>query len=369
MAKIFERKSTSLTISEFYENFISNKYRFNVKYQRKSDVWSEDKKSFLIDSVLKNYPMPAIFLRPCVDTSTGKTIYDVVDGKQRLEAIIAFIENRIALTTYFAEDDFIDDANLQAASEIAGLTFDEIKQKNYDFPDYIKQFWTYSLNIEYLYESREELVASVFDRLNRNGEPLTKQELRNAKYSNSVLLSTVGTLTNIPFWDDKLSRLKSVRMEDVEFVSELLFLVLEDRILDSSPDTLDRLYEKYQNDENNIEKAKAKFLSIVRYIESFSIDFLKNKRLCWTTHLYSLFTLAWELNNRGIVAETVSEKVCEFYSEYFSKGIKYEGSFKKYKDASSSRTRSDTQRKKRLSALLEYCGLSDELISPLFAKE
>ena len=161
MAKLFERKSTSLTISEFYDNFLSKKYRFDVTYQRKSGVWSEDKKSFLIDSILKNYPMPAIFLRPCVDNNTGKTVYDVVDGKQRLEAIIDFIENKIPLTTYFAEDDFIDEANLAAASQIAGLTFNEIKEKNSEFPDYIKQFWTYALNIEYLYEQKEALVASV----------------------------------------------------------------------------------------------------------------------------------------------------------------------------------------------------------------
>ena len=55
--------------------------------------------------------------------------YDVVDGKQRLEAIVDFIEDKIALPTYFAEDDFIDEANLEQAGEIAGLTFDEIKKR------------------------------------------------------------------------------------------------------------------------------------------------------------------------------------------------------------------------------------------------
>ena len=260
MAKLFERKSTSLTISEFYDNYTSNKYRFDVTYQRKSGVWSEDKKSFLIDSILKNYPVPAIFLRPCVDNDTGKTVYDVVDGKQRLEAIVDFIENRIALTTYFAEDDFIDDANLETASEIAGLTFAEIKKRNKSFPDYIKQFWTYALNIEYLYEQKEDLVATVFDRLNRNGEPLTRQELRNAKYSDSPLLKTIKELTRTDFWDDKLSRLKSVRMEDIEFISELFFLVAEDRVLDSSQETLDLLYEKYRNDTTGISKAQKVFV-------------------------------------------------------------------------------------------------------------
>lgn len=360
MAKLFERKSTSLTISEFYDNFTSKKYRFDVTYQRKSGVWSEDKKSFLIDSILKNYPIPAIFLRPCVDTQTGKTVYDVVDGKQRLEAIVDFIEDKIALPTYFAEDDFIDEANLEQAGEIAGLTFDEIKKKNSDFPDYIKQFWTYALNIEYLYEQKEELVASVFDRLNRNGEPLTRQELRNAKYSGSQLLCTLKELANNPFWDEKLSRLKSVRMEDVEFISELFFVVLEGKIVDSSQDVLDGLYEKYHDSSNQIQQAVQDFSAVLSYINDLQIDFTTLKRLCWTTHLYSLFSLAWKLKTIGIPASEKSNAINSFYSEYFSKSTQYEGCLKKYKDAASSRTRSESQRINRLQALLEFCGIKTD---------
>ncbi len=360
MAKLFERKSTSLTISEFYDNFLLNKYRFNVNYQRNSGVWSEDKKSFLIDSILKNYPMPAIFLRPCVDTVTGKTVYDVVDGKQRLETIVDFIENRIPLTTYFAEDDFIDESNTEKASEIAGLTFSEIKRKNSDFPDYIKQFWTYALNIEYLYEQSEELVASVFDRLNRNGEPLTRQELRNAKFAETPILTAVKDLAAKNFWVDKLSRLKSVRMEDVEFVSELFFLVLEGKILDSSQNVLDELYDKYRNKTEEIELAKVKFEKVVEYIEGLEIDFSTLKRLCWTTHLYSLFSLAWKLEILGIRVEEKKDDIKRFYVEYFSKDTTYEGCLRKYKDAASSRTRSESQRNNRLQALLDFCGIYSE---------
>ena len=358
MAKLFERKSTSLTLSEFYDNYQLKKYRFDVSYQRKSGVWSEDKKSFLIDSILKNYPMPAIFLRPCVNTDTGKTIYDVVDGKQRLEAIVDFIENRIALTTYFAEDDFIDDANMKTANEIAGLTFNEIKNLNSDFPDYIKQFWTYSLNVEYLYEQNEELVATVFDRLNRNGEPLTYQELRNAKYNDSILLKTIKALVKDDFWNDKLARLKSVRMEDVEFISELFFIILEDKVLDSSQKAVAELYNKYQDDEQNIKRGEEEFRNVIKVLSGLKLDFNSNKRLCWTTHLYTVFSFAWTLMKKNIKPETAERAVKKFYEEYFSKKTSYEGYLKDYKDASSSRTRSETQRKKRLSALLLYCGIS-----------
>lgn len=360
MAKLFERKSTSLTLSEFYDNYQLGKYRFEVSYQRKSGVWSEDKKSFLIDSILKNYPMPAIFLRPCVNTDTGKTVYDVVDGKQRLETIVDFIENKIPLTSYFAEDDFIDEANLKTASEIAGLTFEEIKRLNSDFPDYIKQFWTYSLNIEYLYEQKEELVASVFDRLNRNGEPLTYQELRNAKYNDSVLLVTIKKLVQDTFWADKLSRLKSVRMEDVEFISELFFVVLENKLLDSSQKVLDELYSQYQDDEVNIRRAESEFEKVIEVLQKLDLDFCANKRLCWTTHLYTVFSFAWMLMKKNISAESKADLVKKFYTEYFAKGNNYEGMLKEYKEASSSRTRSETQRKKRLFALLVYCNIDTE---------
>jgi len=358
MAKLFERKSTTLTISEFYESYKLEKYRFSVNYQRKSDVWSEDKKSFLIDSIFKNYPMPAIFLRPCVDTDTGKTVYDVVDGKQRLEAIISFIEDKIALTTYFSEDDFIDADNVNGADAISGLLFSKIKELGSESSDYVKQFWTYVINIEYLYEQNEGLVASVFDRLNRNGEPLTRQELRNAKYANSILLAQIKELTEQEFWNDKLARLKSVRMEDVEFISELFFLIIEDKILESSQDVLDELYEKYRNDQGNVEKARSYFVEVVDFISALDLDYVANKRLCWTTHLYTLFSAGWKLKQKGIPPADVKDKLKLFYENYFSRDTRYDGALRKYKDASSSRTRSEIQRRNRLDAVLEFCGIA-----------
>jgi hypothetical protein len=61
----------------------------------------------------------------------------------------------------------------------------------------------------------------------------------------------------------------------------------------------------------------------------------------------------------GIAPSEKSEKINEFYTEYFSKNTVYEGELKVYKDASSSRTRSDSQRNNRLTALLKYCNSMD----------
>lgn len=355
MAKFFERNSTKLTISEFYDNYTLNKYNFDASYQRKSNVWAEDKKSFLIDSILKNYPVPAIFMRPIVD-GNGKTKYDIVDGKQRLQAIISFIEGKIPLTTYFAEDRFLDEASRHLAENIAGKNFEDIKEEKAN-NDYIKQFWTYALQIEYLYEDDIELVSSVFDRLNRNGEPLNAQELRNAKYSITLLLKLVKKLSEISFLKDKLERLKIERMEDEEFVSELLFLVLNKKTLDSTPTILDAQYEKYKDDKKALEEGEKEFERIIRFMEKLNLDYENNKRLCWTTHLYTLFSVSWYCVNNGIEAERIKMAVRKFYEEYFSKSTEYNGHLKEYKDAASSRTRSASQKNNRMNALLEYCNI------------
>lgn len=355
MAKFFERNSTKLTISEFYDNFKLQKYNFEASYQRKSDVWSEDKKSFLIDSILKNYPIPAIFMRPIIDDD-GRTKYDIIDGKQRLQSLISFIENKIPLTTYFSEDSFLDDESKENAAKIAGKLFEEIKLQK-DDTDYVKQFWTYALQVEYLYEQNEELISSVFDRLNRNGEPLNPQELRNAKYANTLIVDKIHELARNPFMSDKLERLKIERMEDEEFISELLLLVVENQILDSNPRTLDEKYELYKNNNDALNDGERIFNEIVKFINSLELDFDSIKRLSWTTHLYSLFSVAWYCITHKITFEEIKPKIQLFYSNYFSKSTQYDGLIKSYKDAASSRTRSAIQRKNRMRAILSYCGI------------
>lgn len=352
MTKFFERNSTKLTISEFYDNYKLGKYNFEAPYQRKSNVWSDDKKSFLIDSILKNYPMPAIFMRPIVDDD-GKTQYDVVDGKQRLQAIISFIEGKTALTSYFAEDSFIGEDNRDMADKIAGKTFLEIRDNGAS--DYVKQFWTYTLQIEYLYDDNTDLISSVFDRLNRNGEPLNPQELRKAKYASTPIIEVVENLAENEFLKDKLDRLKIERMEDEEFVSELLFLILDGKALDSSPDVLDDKYNQYKNDTEALNNGQKQFEHIIDFIKQLSIDYTRYKRLFWTTHLYTLFSVAWYCVKKGVSANQISKPLNEFYAKYFSKGTHYEGALKEYKDACSSRTRSAVQKNHRMEAVLKYC--------------
>jgi uncharacterized protein with ParB-like and HNH nuclease domain len=72
---------------------------FDVDYQREH-VWGMDEKVALIDSIFKNIDIGKfVFVRRSWNT-LGK-LYEVLDGKQRLTAIIEFYEDRFPYKGYY----------------------------------------------------------------------------------------------------------------------------------------------------------------------------------------------------------------------------------------------------------------------------
>lgn len=344
------RSSNNITISEFYENETLGKYNYDVKYQRRSDAWSIEKQSFLIDSIMKNYPIPPIFLHAKVDSETGKTVYDVIDGKQRLTTIIKFINDEIELPENFGDDEF-------GSEELNGLKFSEI-DKNSVFK---KNFWKYNISIEYVDTEDEEIVNRIFDRLNRNGEPLNKQELRHARFSNSRLINLVEELTRLEFWQERLGkRLKFSRMENDEFISELLFTLLEDEIIESHPIVLDGLYKKWsdllENDNEKYEDVKNRFIQLTNLMESLQLEYERFK-IGGVSHLYGLWLFVIFCSNNNVVPEDIRGRLQSMFFRMRNKEQEDEA-IKLYKNSMSQRTKSKTQRQKRVSALIQYCGLS-----------
>jgi hypothetical protein len=341
---ILNRSSNSINIATFWENFNLNKYNFSPVYQREGDVWNETEKSYLIDTILKNFPMPPIFLHQHIDNDTGKTVYDVVDGKQRLSAITSFLKNKISIPENFAEDKFGDE-------KLSGLYF-----RDFDAPelsDWKKLFWKYEITIEYIETDDINIVNHIFDRLNRNGQPLTNQELRKAQYGNTLFYKTITELSEMSVFLNIVSKLQSNRLEHHEFITELLFLISEDKILaGDKPSEIDNLYKTYSEyDLSSITNFKNNFLSVTKIFDLFHLNF-DEYRFYGVSHIYGLWGLAWKLWKEKCEVSDIDKKLEEFYNLYKQKS---DNEFiKSYRITMSAGTKGAARRSKRIESLYDF---------------
>lgn len=225
----YYRKSTSITVSNFYEQYQLGKYRFDPPYQRDMNVWDIEQKSFLLDTIFKNFPIPPIFLEQKIDSDTGITNYDVIDGKQRLSTIIGFINNEIPLPKEFGND-------IYGNNIINGLSFNEIKKiakEDDEIKTLVSDFWAYSISVEYIENPDYKIVDSIFDRLNREGSRLNAQELRKAQYYDTLLYNDIISYRSV---NVQLAEKTGFSQEDAELLKEALKTLFENDASSARPE-------------------------------------------------------------------------------------------------------------------------------------
>lgn len=353
MEKQLKVSYSDLTISEFYESYLLNKYDFNPAYQRDS-VWSEDKREFLIDSILKNFPIPPIFLKMNLNPRSGKTVYDVIDGKQRLQSIIGFIEGSVYLPDNFSEGPFGNE-------ELNGLSFVELDGIN----DYVRNFWSYKIPIAYIDTESKEAIDGIFDRLNRNGVPLTPQELRNALYRDTVLLKLVKEISDIDLWKTRLEVVKTERLEHHEFVSELLFMHLTNSVFDSSNTAIDSLYRKwsknFKSDNGLYDKSLREFSDISSYLAAMDLNY-NEYRFDGVSHLYGIFVFARHCMILGVDYNKLKAPMNELMQKYRDKNFDNQA-LKDYKKSMAAGTRHKSRRTARVNAVIDFVNEMDESLN------
>lgn len=76
------------TIADLVHSYEKKMLNLSPTFQRKS-VWKDRDRQLLVQSLVRGFPIPAIFLYRRNDE--GQLHYDVIDGKQRLETILRFM--------------------------------------------------------------------------------------------------------------------------------------------------------------------------------------------------------------------------------------------------------------------------------------
>lgn len=348
--KNFGRHTTNFTIANIWEFYKYDKFKFNPPYQRNGDVWNEDKQSFLIDSIIKNFPLPPIFLHEYIDSETGRTCYDVIDGKQRLQTIIKFIEGNLSLPLDCSLDGFVtENVDGKRFNEFIGDELSSLK----------KSFWQYELSIEFIDSENPDVIDNIFDRLNRNGEPLNAQEFRNAKYHDSSVYKCIEELTKHELIQQLLCRLDKNRKEDIEFCSELFYTIAEGTMIDSNREKLNTCYEKYCGDDKLSSEDIARLHDIfceVEHILSEIIAGFNKYYINSVSHLYALWGLAWQVYKQEADVKNVNSLIPKFYGMVKDKADNED--VQNYILSMQQATKSQASRKKRINALLSYMGLN-----------
>lgn len=162
-----------MSVQEAYRNYRDGKLIVNRKYQRKL-VWNLSEKQSLVDSIMKDYPIPLILLAE----DSSQNSYEIMDGMQRLNAIFAFIENHFPIEgRYFDTDEFSRAKQLAAEGVFSAVN----KGTNvFLAPSEVADFLDYQLAVTVFPAGGEDKTTDVFGRINSGGRQLSLQERRQA---------------------------------------------------------------------------------------------------------------------------------------------------------------------------------------------
>jgi hypothetical protein len=258
------------SINDLYTWWQNDELELSPYFQRRQ-VWSPQARSFLIDTILCGYPMPAIQIRQKIDVDKQATVREVVDGQQRLNAIFDFLGGRLRVLPSQSEQ--------YGGKQYLDLT-DEEKA----------HFLDYELPVAMLSGASETDVLSVFARLNSYAVTLNAQEKLNGKYF-GLFKQTAYSLgaEHNAFWlkHSILTRQQILRMAEAEVASELLVAMLNgltDRRTQIEP-TYRQLDDEFPRRETMVER----FRQMIDTIEQTLGDVLGETAFRRRPLFYSLY--------------------------------------------------------------------------------
>ena len=205
-----KKAAKTVTIGSISKKVMNEEIVLKHKLQRREGVWSKPDKSLLIDSVLRDYVVPDVYI--VVDPETNKK--HVIDGVQRLSTLRDFLNNKFTLSS-----------NLDSVV-IDGVEYD-ISKKRFSKLDEKVQETIKDFNfVEYeISDYTDKEVRDMFSRLN-SGKPLNSIQKLIVKMNNEIIDNLIMLSNNPVFDDGKListAQLKS--SNDIAIILETLMLI------------------------------------------------------------------------------------------------------------------------------------------------
>jgi hypothetical protein len=270
-------ESVQRTVQDIVNLYENGHLNLSPGFQRDS-VWTEHDRAKLVDSIVRNYPVPSIFFYR--REAEGEIIYDVIDGKQRIESILMFIGlihgKRFSAKVQLPGEDeknWVDWSLLRHRKKqhlITGYKLPTIEVDG-DLAD----------------------IIDLFVRINSTGKALTSAEKRHAKYYNSNFLRATGRVASR--YEAYLRKSKILtagqiaRMKHVELICEIMISIHQEDVINKKA-ALDRVMEANSLSPIQTRKAQRKtVLALNRVRRIFSQ--LYRTRFHQVSDFYSLIVL------------------------------------------------------------------------------
>ncbi|MDP1570827.1 MAG: DUF262 domain-containing protein [Vicinamibacterales bacterium] len=255
--------TTSYTVQDFIAALERKEIIVNRDYQRSDEVWPDAARSYLIETVLLDYPIPKLAVHQVTDAATGKSHKELVDGQQRAATIRAFYENKFALSSAVENKD------------LRGLKYDDLDI------DQRTTFLNYQLSVDLFLGAEHTQIREVFRRINSYTFPLNAEEQRHSKYQGAFkwFLHRLGLALDSVFEETGVfSQKQLARMADNKLLAEICHAMMNG-ITTTNKRILDKLYadhdEEFEDEEDFEERLLAGVIKLTEWEDIHDTSIMK----------------------------------------------------------------------------------------------
>lgn len=167
------------TVNDIIVNYLQDLFYVNRRYQRKL-VWGVEEKRLLIDSMIKEIPLPAVLIVKFDVPNEKKNILEIVDGMQRLNAIISYVLGEFGIEYDGKMCYFDPNANNETFQLLMNKDQRLKIHENHLLPkDICVEFCRYQLPA-IITGQDNATVDMIFSRINSTGRKISSQDLRQS---------------------------------------------------------------------------------------------------------------------------------------------------------------------------------------------
>ncbi len=199
-------------VRQLVELFQGGRLKLEPPFQR-NGVWKSKQRTFLLRSIFQGYPIPSIFIYRHVDEETGQVVFEVIDGKQRIESLLMYMghkQGRFSAPVQLPEWDSPKELNWQRLRKLKKQSL-------------LEEYQIQTIEVE----GGLSDIIELFVRINSTGNALTRQEIRNANFYKSEFLKASKKLaTRYEAYFQRIGVLGAqqiLRMKHIELMSELIY--------------------------------------------------------------------------------------------------------------------------------------------------